>query len=657
MRIFFALMVLLLVSHFSVSSQDIDQDIKWFDSLFNNNRATKLTEVQKKSLSKERIKAIENFDSKGEARLMIEEGVREFIYTKEYGKAMDWLMQAYTLEDSMKLPREEFFTCIAIARVFEEVENFDKSLQYLNQSMKFAEEGNSRMTIFILNERGQVHSHQGDWDSAFEDYEQMLQNARQIESKELEADALYNQGELSKIKKEYDPALERHKQALALRRATGERSKEAQSLNAIGVIYLLKNEPDRSLANHLVAIKIRSGLKDQQGLAESYNNAGELYIFKNDFGRAIENLNLALTNSQESQNYEQALKAHDKLAYCYKQKSDFKKALYHKEEFIRYSDLLQREKADRDLLEIQNKHLMEQKESEIDQLESINEERQQKLDAQEKLKQRLYLLIGAGAIIVLLVLFMYLQKRVTNRKLKTINETKDKLFSIIGHDLKAPLNSLTAFSSLLIHHAETLTKEEIKMLSGDVDKSLKNLFALLENLLEWARSQTGNIDFRPVSFDLAAILKENRELLSPLAQKKNITIQNEDGAKLPVYAHRHSINTVVRNLISNAIKFTPTGGKIVVTTELEGKLLKVVVTDTGVGMSKEAIKSLFKLGTKQSTLGTLQEKGTGLGLILCKDFVEKNGGTIGVESEEGKGSKFFFTVPVGILEEKTEQVA
>jgi signal transduction histidine kinase len=356
-------------------------------------------------------------------------------------------------------------------------------------------------------------------------------------------------------------------------------------------------------------------------------------------------LEIALSVSQEIQAPEQTLKAHEGLSLCYKELNDFRNALYHREILSDIADLIQREKNDRQLLEIQNSYAIKTKEGEITKLVADREQREKTIEAQGKLQNVLFLVIALGAIIGGLVLYLYFLKRRSNRKLEELNETKDKLFSIIGHDLKGPLNSLTAFSSLLIHHAETLTKEEIKMLSGDVDKSLKNLFALLENLLEWARSQTGNIDFKASAFDMSAMLKENQELLTPLAQKKNITIVNDSEENLSVTAHRHSINTVVRNLISNAIKFTPVGGEVVLSTSRVNKHIQIMVADNGVGMGKESMKRLFKLGTKVSTLGTSQEKGTGLGLILCKDFVEKNGGTIGVESVEGKGSKFYFTVP------------
>jgi signal transduction histidine kinase len=196
-----------------------------------------------------------------------------------------------------------------------------------------------------------------------------------------------------------------------------------------------------------------------------------------------------------------------------------------------------------------------------------------------------------------------------------------------------------------VHHIDSISKEEIKILSFDIDKSLKNLLTLLENLLEWSRSQTGSIDFTPEEFDLALVVKENEELLKIQAQRKQITLVNENISRLPVKVHRNSINTVVRNLLSNAIKFTREGGSITLGVEENGNQFVVSVTDTGVGMSPVAVQKLFVVGNKQSTLGTAKEKGTGLGLVLCKEFVEKNGGQIGVESTEGRGSRFYFTVP------------
>ena len=183
------------------------------------------------------------------------------------------------------------------------------------------------------------------------------------------------------------------------------------------------------------------------------------------------------------------------------------------------------------------------------------------------------------------------------------------------------------------------------MLAKDFDKSLKNLLALLNNLLEWSRSQAGNIEFTPEAFDLTVLIKENKGLLGTQAQNKKISILDDSNASVRVNAHRQSLSTVVRNLISNSIKFTPEGGLIKLATKQRNDHVLVSIADTGVGMSREVIDKLFRIDAKHTTKGTADEKGTGLGLILCKDFVEKNGGRLWVESEEGKGSVFYFTVP------------
>jgi signal transduction histidine kinase len=418
------------------------------------------------------------------------------------------------------------------------------------------------------------------------------------------------------------------------------------ALNEVGEMYRLMETYDRSLANHVAALEIYQALKEDHGLAQSYNNIGVLYFDQRNFKRAIANLELGLQAGQDAQAQDQVQKSYDFLSQCYKELNDYKKALAYRESFLAIADFIQNERNERQLLEAQNRYVMEKKELEINKLEGDREQGEKIIEAQNKLQNNLILLIAFGMIIGVLVLYLYFLKRRSNNKLQELNATKDKLFSIIGHDLKGPLNSLTSFSYLLLHHIDSISKEEIKMLSLDIDKSLKNLFNLLENLLEWSRSQTGSIDFKPEEFDLAVVLKENEELLKGQAQNKKITIVNENKVSLPVKVHRHSINTVVRNLLSNAIKFTREEGAITLFVEEKGNYFVVAVTDTGVGMSPEAIQKLFLLGTKHSTLGTAKEKGTGLGLLLCKEFVEKNGGTIHVESKEGAGSKFYFTVPV-----------
>jgi signal transduction histidine kinase len=198
-----------------------------------------------------------------------------------------------------------------------------------------------------------------------------------------------------------------------------------------------------------------------------------------------------------------------------------------------------------------------------------------------------------------------------------------------------------------------MTRDENQLLARDLDKSVKNLFTLLENLLEWSRSQTGNIDFTGEVFNLKEILDSNKTLLEAQAKTKKIAIAIDAPAECFVKLHKQSINTVVRNLISNAIKFTNDGGAIRVGLNTTPQAISVSVTDNGVGMSDEVMNKLFRLDKKHSSKGTANEKGTGLGLILCREFIEKNGGKLRVQSQPGKGSVFTFTFPHTVLVKRT----
>jgi len=644
MKLFFACVVLLGFV-LPIQAQD-DADVLWYQNLFHPINVKSIENELAQANSK-RILAHDRKDKPQEAKLLIELGIFHLTRVVDYEQAMGWLIRSLAIEDSLSLRKEKIFTCLAMARVFENVGDTYKSLEFLSQAQRLSDsEKNRYIQTLILNESGRVKAAHGKEEAAFEDYELALDYARELKQQSLEAEALIHVGQLLTHKKKNKEALDSFKDALEIYRSVKDKMNEAIALNEVGEMYRLMKNHERALANHVAAIDIRERLKDDSGLAQSYNNVGVLYFDERNFKRAISNLQLALQAGRRAQDQDQLMKSNDYLSKCYVGLKDFKKALEFREAVLTIQDFVVKEKNERQLLEAQNRYMMDKQDLQIDKLVGDREQREKVIEAQNKLKNILFLLIAFGMIIGLLVLYLYFVKRRSNRKLQEINATKDKLFSIIGHDLKGPLNSLTSFSYLLLNHIDKISKEEIKMLSQDIDKSLKNLFTLLENLLEWSRSQTGNIDFKPEDFDLAEVLKENEGLLKGQALNKKITIENENKIQLPVKLHKHSINTVVRNLLSNAIKFTPEGGKITLNAEKKGNHYLVSVTDTGVGMSEAAMQKLFKLGTKHSTLGTAKEVGTGLGLILCKEFVEKNGGTINVESKEGVGSKFYFTIPV-----------
>lgn len=230
-------------------------------------------------------------------------------------------------------------------------------------------------------------------------------------------------------------------------------------------------------------------------------------------------------------------------------------------------------------------------------------------------------------------------------ELKQLNATKDKFFSIIAHDLRNPFITLLGFSDLLISDFGEFTDEEKIYYITEMKKSAEVSHNLLQNLLQWSRSQTGRIEFNPLKLNLHNIVSSNVELLSPSAFKKQIKLLFDIPRDTFVNADEDMLNTIIRNLITNAVKFTDKNGTINISCVQNSNEVEICISDTGVGMNQKVKDNLFKLEVSQTTFGTENEAGTGLGLILCKEFVEKHGCKIWVESEVGKGSKFIFTLP------------
>lgn len=232
-------------------------------------------------------------------------------------------------------------------------------------------------------------------------------------------------------------------------------------------------------------------------------------------------------------------------------------------------------------------------------------------------------------------------------KLRELNAGKDKYFSIISHDLRSPFNALLGITDFLLKDYDSLSQDEIKNFLRSLYHSTRNVFHLLEDLLQWSRIQTGRLEINPANFRIDTLVSSNISLLAGNAVKKNIQIINEVNTPCSVYADENMISSVFQNLLSNAIKFTNPGGKISVSSDFEDDgLLKLTLIDNGIGISKELQSRLFKIETNHSTLGTLQEKGTGLGLIISKEFVEINGGKLTVRSEINAGTAFSFTLPL-----------
>lgn len=232
------------------------------------------------------------------------------------------------------------------------------------------------------------------------------------------------------------------------------------------------------------------------------------------------------------------------------------------------------------------------------------------------------------------------------RALKELNSTKDSLFSIIAHDLRSPFNSILGFSEILVQKIKQGDYEKTVKYSDNINSSAKDTLNLLENLMDWAKTQTGQIEFSPQYITLSQVYDQALELVEANARNKEITLSYFESEKIDVFADVDLLRTVLRNLISNAIKYSNIRSKVEVFAIKEDDKVEITVTDNGIGMDNDTLHKLFIFDTRLKTEGTANEKGSGLGLLICKNFIEKHKGAISIASQKDKGTEVKLTIPV-----------
>jgi signal transduction histidine kinase len=341
------------------------------------------------------------------------------------------------------------------------------------------------------------------------------------------------------------------------------------------------------------------------------------------------------------------------LAGAYESKGEYKKAYENFKEYKALQDSVFNIEKAKEIANLTAQRENIENEKEISELKSQNQINE--LEIQRTYNLLIFLLILLILVIVV-VFLIYKQNRIKNKLINSLYESekqlnaavsaKDNLFSIIGHDLKNPIGAMMLSNSLLIDRFDYIDNSMKRDLIEKNQKTVKHLLKLLEDLLTWARSQQGNIDFNPEKIEFDIMLDDIKSLLSESADKKNIEIKVETEEDIFAKADKMMLNTILRNLVSNSIKYTRNDGEIKIkAAKTDNKQILLSVEDNGLGMDESTRAKLFKGSKIVSSPGTNNEKGTGLGLMLCQEFVEKHDGKIWVESEKEKGSTFYFTIP------------
>lgn len=353
----------------------------------------------------------------------------------------------------------------------------------------------------------------------------------------------------------------------------------------------------------------------------------------------------ALTLFTEFNTYDKINECNEVLHKAYRDNGNYKLALEHFEKYVEIKENILSYKNEAKLGELRNKKEIELRNKQIE-IQNL------KIKSDHRKLYFLLIILFTAAILLILFLKLYISKRKSNKllleknqEIVNINKQKDKFFSIIAHDLRGPFSGFLGLSELLAEDIDNLDKEEIQFAAVNMKKSARNLNLLLENLLEWSRMEQGLLPFAPKTYNLLNTVKESTAALQNASEKKKIVIETAIHNSLQIFADHHILQSVIRNILSNAIKFTPKEGMIKILGKEDANGTVISICDTGIGMDTKMAENIFQLGAKNNRKGTDDEPSTGLGLILCKEFIEKHGGKIWLESEVNKGSCFYFSFP------------
>ncbi len=532
------------------------------------------------------------------------------------------------------------------------------------ENRNFVKGGLGKMNFFgqhYLN-MGNVFFYSGNYQKAIEYYDSALMTGIKYNFSTIKAKAHDWMGQTFQQLSDYQNAILHLSKALEIYTADKDNFGTANIYNRIGEVFSARNQTEKAIENYQKALKINSNVSNIFGIATNKYNLANCYLKKGDYTQTRQLLNEGFPLAQLSGVDELVMHYYHSFIMICEMSGKHNESHNYMNKYLTLSEKINQSSI-RNLTDLLIKYYEDGLTNEKKIFE--NEIRLKNLIAEKatfRMHQMIYIVVIAVTLTLILIL-LYINKFITNRKLERIigertktlreneqklietNKTQDKLYSIIAHDLKSPFNSLLGFANLLQEEYDETDDADRRKYIDIMRTSAEEVFFLLENLLEWTRNSLDVIQYKPIRFDLYRTANQSIVLIEKNATLKNITIINQIPKNSFVFADENMVRTIFRNLISNAIKFTNPGGEINISCKLVADLLECNVADTGIGISPENIEKLFKVDSTARKKGTANERGTGLGLALCREFILKNGGTVTVESEVNKGSKFVFTLP------------
>lgn len=529
-----------------------------------------------------------------------------------------------------------------------------KTLDYYEKSGKLIQQA------IILNNIGHLNQQMGDHQRAIEYTLRAIEINTKLNNLFHLSQNYGNLGISYHRTNQYELAIDYFQKSLKLAGENNFLIDEARALSNLGSVYLDKEDYTKAMQYFEESLELCKEHGFYFGIMTNQNNIGEIHLKQEEYRKAIGYFEDALSMATNYSESEVIRDSYIKLSRAFESLGDFRQSLSFYKKFTAITDSLDQMANKSHIEEMQTRYESEKKELENDQLRIENAAKARVIQTQR------IAVIAFIIIVILMWALIYLifksREKISkanqqlnelnekiskqNRQLEETNATKDKLFSIVAHDLRSPFNALLGHLQILMEDFDNFSDDEKKAILEALYNQSNNTFSLLENLLQWAMAQRGQIEYRPKMNEISDLVNAELDFLASRAMKKNIQIINSIPHGIEIWADPAHFKICIRNIVNNSIKFTEHGGKITLEAIRENSNVKISITDTGIGMDEQTLRGIF-LPKKSSTRGTDNEMGSGLGLLLVNEFIMMNKAEISVSSNPGKGSTFVLTFPTG----------
>lgn len=633
------------------------------------------------SIIQEAIRIAENINyTKGYASALSQLGV-VYKYQSEYDSALFYYNKSLSIFDSLELDYERATNFNRLGNVYKRYGSFDQSIDCFLKALEIFKRLNDTLrTGFVLNNLGVLYYDLGNYDESLRYYHLNLELRKGagitagLHTAYMNIGNVYNKLAYIRSNPEYfHKALEYYLQAMH------HLNDESNKYDRFLILHNLASNSEqlgrfddaKKYASQAIELGKEVGAKET--MVYSIQCLGNSHIKEGDYVKGIKYLKQSYALAKEIKDIRRQHRLSINLFEVYERLGNAEKALQYLKDYVYYEDSIFSLNRKAQIIELEKKYESKQKEQEI---ALLNKEKdlqevqlaKNEIESRQSKFQRTVLII---AIVIALGFVLYFwndskkrkrlnrllssqNKKITdqreeiakqNNELLEANKTKDKLFQIIAHDLRSPLISIDSISQLIPIWIEEQDYDSLKKLSKTLELSVTNLLTLIDNLLNWALSQQGRFPYKPQMISVNELTTDALALYQSAAELKNIKLINEVKEDVLIFADKNMIHTVLRNLLNNAIKFTPDGGKVVVDISVQSNIAEISVKDTGIGIEEKYKEKVFEIAHDNGN-GTKGESGKGLGLFFCKEFVKINRGEIFMDSKKNKGTTITFTLPL-----------